>query len=83
MKVDQAALTGESLAVSKRVGDVMYSGSTVKQGEGEFIVTSTGERTFIGRAAKLVATTENSGHFQQVRPSPLLALTCAKTSGSV
>ena len=32
LSVDQAALTGESLPVSKKVGDGAYSGSIAKQG---------------------------------------------------
>lgn len=66
MKIDQAALTGESLPVSKTSGQTLFSGSVVKQGEGEMVVTSTGENTFIGRAAHLVSETEGSGHFQLI-----------------
>ena len=33
LSVDQAALTGESLPVDKKVGDDAYSGSIAKQGE--------------------------------------------------
>ncbi|XP_031108199.1 ATPase 8, plasma membrane-type-like [Ipomoea triloba] len=66
LKIDQAALTGESLPVTKAAGDVAYSGSTVKQGEIDAVVIATGIRTFFGKAAHLVDSTNNVGHFQQV-----------------
>eukprot|EP00911_Craspedida_sp_UC1_P002201 UC1_evm1s1682 len=66
VSVDQAALTGESLPVSKKVGADLFSGATLKQGELVAVVVATGVNTFFGKAAHLVATTENKGHFQQV-----------------
>ncbi|WP_180900877.1 plasma-membrane proton-efflux P-type ATPase [Martelella soudanensis] len=53
--IDQAALTGESLPVTKKIGDLAYSGSVVKQGEMAGVVIGTGGNTFFGRTAKLVA----------------------------
>uniref|UniRef100_A0ACD5ZA50 Uncharacterized protein n=1 Tax=Avena sativa TaxID=4498 RepID=A0ACD5ZA50_AVESA len=66
LKVDQAALTGESMAVNKHAGQGVFSGSTVKQGEIEAVVIATGVHTFFGKAAHLVDSTNNVGHFQQV-----------------
>ncbi|KAJ1943781.1 hypothetical protein GGF37_002493 [Kickxella alabastrina] len=67
VKIDQAALTGESLPTSKDAGDEVFSGSTVKQGEAEAVVIGTGLNTFFGRAASLVAgANEGMGHLQQV-----------------
>ncbi|KAK8514327.1 hypothetical protein V6N12_009034 [Hibiscus sabdariffa] len=66
LKIDQSALTGESLPVNKNAGDEVFSGSTVKQGEIEAIVIATGVHTFFGKAAHLVDSTNNVGHFQQV-----------------
>ncbi|CAI0554191.1 unnamed protein product [Linum tenue] len=66
LKIDQAALTGESLPVTKSPGDGVYSGSTCKQGEIEAVVIATGVHTFFGKAAHLVDSTNNVGHFQQV-----------------
>jgi H+-transporting ATPase len=63
--VDQAALTGESLAVTKAKNDTVYSGSIVKKGEMTAVVTSTGVNTFFGRTAKLVAGAGAQSHFQQ------------------
>ena len=56
ISIDQAALTGESLPVSKKIGDVGYSGSIAKQGEMSAVVIGTGNNTFFGRTASLVAT---------------------------
>lgn len=55
LKIDQSALTGESLPVTNGV----YSGSTCKQGEIEAVVIATGVHTFFGKAAHLV---ENTTH---------------------
>jgi H+-transporting ATPase len=63
--IDQAALTGESLPVAKKVGDEAYSGSVVKQGEMEGLVIATGSNTFFGRTAKLVAGAGAVSHAQK------------------
>jgi len=61
----EAALTGESLPVSKKSGEGAYSGAIVKQGEMTAVVTATGVNTFFGRTAKLVAAAGNISHFQR------------------
>ncbi|WAQ84579.1 hypothetical protein PtA15_5A149 [Puccinia triticina] len=67
VSIDQAALTGESLPISKAVGDQCFSGSICKQGEAEGIVSATGANTFFGRAATLVgAENDSTGHMQAV-----------------
>ncbi|XP_017219110.1 ATPase 9, plasma membrane-type isoform X2 [Daucus carota subsp. sativus] len=66
LKIDQSALTGESLPVNKNPGDEVFSGSTCKQGEIEAVVIATGVHTFFGKAAHLVDSTNNVGHFQMV-----------------
>ena len=63
--IDQAALTGESLPVAKKVGDEAYSGSVVKQGEMASVVIGTGSNTFFGRTAKLVAGAGAVSHSQK------------------
>ena len=55
ISIDQAALTGESLPVSKKIGDEGYSGSIAKKGEMSAVVIGTGNNTFFGRTASLVA----------------------------
>ncbi|CAI0542529.1 unnamed protein product [Linum tenue] len=69
LKIDQAALTGESLPVTRSPGDEVFSGSTCKQGEIDAVVIATGIHTFFGKAAHLVDSTNNVGHFQQVLTS--------------
>ncbi|KAL6010465.1 ATPase 10, plasma membrane-type [Asimina triloba] len=66
LRIDQSALTGESLPVTKKTGDEVFSGSTCKHGEIEAVVIATGVHSFFGKAAHLVDTTEVVGHFQKV-----------------
>ncbi|MBN2615759.1 MAG: plasma-membrane proton-efflux P-type ATPase [Bacteroidales bacterium] len=65
LSIDQAALTGESLPVNKKAGDVAYSGSVAKQGEMIALVVATGVNTFFGNTAKLVQSAGSVSHFQK------------------
>ncbi len=65
VQVDQSALTGESLPVEHKSGDVVYSGSILKQGEIDAIVFATGKDTYYGKAAQLVESTEVRSHLQR------------------
>jgi H+-transporting ATPase len=65
LSVDQSALTGESLPVDKKQGDLAYSGSIAKQGEMVGVVTATGMNTFFGQTARLVSTAQHVSHFQR------------------
>ncbi len=65
ISIDQSALTGESLPVTKKSGEDAYSGSVVKQGEMVAVITATGANTFFGRTAKLVAAAGSVSHFQR------------------
>jgi len=65
LAIDQSALTGESLPVNKKVGEIAYSGSVAKQGEMLAVVTATGGDTFFGRTAKLVQNAGAISHFQK------------------
>ena len=69
LKVDESALTGESLGVEKMIdaiegevplGDrtnMVYSGSFVTYGRGSFVVTGIGMETEVGKIASLLKTT--------------------------
>ncbi|UCF91973.1 MAG: plasma-membrane proton-efflux P-type ATPase, partial [Desulfobacterales bacterium] len=65
LSVDQSALTGESLPVNKTPGDSAYSGSIAKQGEMLGLVTATGNDTYFGQTARLVASARPVSHFQK------------------
>jgi H+-transporting ATPase len=66
--VDQAALTGESLPVDKKVGDDLYANAVIKQGDMIAQVTGTGKNTYFGRTVGLVAKAqmEERSHFQKM-----------------
>jgi H+-transporting ATPase len=65
VQVDQSALTGESLPVEHKPGDVVYSGSILKQGEIDALVYATGKDTYYGKTAELVETAETRSHLQR------------------
>lgn len=55
IEIDEAALTGESLPVTKFQGSKCLMGSSVVRGEVEGTVESTGAATFFGKTAALLA----------------------------
>lgn len=65
LMVDQSALTGESLPVEAREGDIVYSGSIARQGEMNGAVVATGMATYFGRTASLVQEAKTPSHFQK------------------
>ena len=70
LKVDESALTGESLGVEKTTGiiisqvplgdrtNMVYSGSFVTYGRGKFLVTGVGMDTEVGKIAGMLKNTE-------------------------
>jgi len=64
MDIDQSGLTGESLPVKKCPGDKVYSGTVVKRGEQDFIVTETGEHAEIGKGVALIQSVESKGQVE-------------------
>ncbi|MFI4962580.1 MAG: plasma-membrane proton-efflux P-type ATPase [Legionellales bacterium] len=65
IEVDQSALTGESLPVSRNAGDAVFSGSIIRQGEIEALVYGTGTNTYFGKTAELVEEAHTVSHFQR------------------
>ncbi|HTQ03045.1 MAG TPA: plasma-membrane proton-efflux P-type ATPase [Polyangiaceae bacterium] len=65
LTVDQSALTGESLPVDRRAGDLVYSGSIARTGEMRGVVSAIGMETYFGKTARLVQTAQTRSHFQQ------------------
>jgi H+-transporting ATPase len=65
LEVDQSALTGESLPVARNSDEGVYSGSIVKRGEADALVSATGVNTFFGKTAQLVETAHTISHFQR------------------
>jgi len=65
VQVDQSALTGESLPVTHKSGEAVFSGSILKQGEIDGLVYATGQGTYLGKTAHLVESTHTVSHFQR------------------
>ncbi len=67
LQVDQSMLTGESLPVSKSVGEEVYGNAFVKLGSMVAQVTATGEHAFFGKTATLVkrAGEQSVSHFER------------------
>jgi H+-transporting ATPase len=64
--VDQSAITGESLPIDKKTGDVVYSGSLVRKGEVTGVVTATGVHTYFGKTTQLVQLAKPKLHMEEV-----------------
>ena len=65
IEVDQSALTGESLPVTRKSGEAVFSGSIVRQGESGALVYGTGMNTYFGKTAELVQEAHTVSHFQK------------------
>jgi H+-transporting ATPase len=65
VEVDQSALTGESLPVTRKTSETVYSGSIIRQGEIEALVYGTGQNTYFGKTAQLVQEAHTVSHFQR------------------
>ncbi|HUW50555.1 MAG TPA: plasma-membrane proton-efflux P-type ATPase [Sulfuricella sp.] len=68
LSLDQSALTGESLPVNKKVNEIAYASTIVKQGEMLAVVVNTGANTNFHTVVALVAkaSLEERSHFQKM-----------------
>lgn len=57
--VDQAAITGESIPVSRKAGDRVFAGSTIRLGDIEVRVDRVGDDTSIARIVHMVEDAQN------------------------
>jgi len=66
--IDQSALTGESLPVSKKINEVAYANTIIKQGEMLAVVVNTGMHTNFSSVVSLVARSslKERSHFQEM-----------------
>jgi len=65
VEVDQSALTGESLPVTRKPGEAVFSGSIIRRGEIGAMVYATGANTYFGKTAQLVQEAHTVSHFQR------------------
>lgn len=66
--IDQAALTGESLPVNKKINEIAYANTVIKQGEMLAVVINTGMETNFSNVVSLVAkaSLKERSHFQRM-----------------
>ncbi|KAK9427733.1 E1-E2 ATPase-domain-containing protein [Lipomyces doorenjongii] len=66
---DQSSITGESLAVDKYMGDLVYYTTGCKRGKAFAVVTASAKNSFVGRTAALVESAKDQGHFNAIMNS--------------
>lgn len=66
---DQSAITGESLAVDKYMGEVAYYTTGCKRGKAYGIALTPARSSFVGRTASLVQGAKDQGHFKAIMNS--------------
>jgi len=66
LEVDQSTLTGKSLPVLEKSGEILYSGSIARKGEATGVVISTGPRTLFGKTAQLIQIAKPKLHIDEV-----------------
>lgn len=63
---DHSAITGESLAVDRYMGDVIYYTTGCKRGKSYAVVQAPARTSFVGRTASMVQSAKGAGHFELV-----------------
>jgi len=63
---DQSAITGESLAVEKYMGDTVYYTTGCKRGKAYAVVITSAKTSFVGRTASMVSGAQDQGHFKAI-----------------
>ncbi|HJH31076.1 MAG TPA: cation-translocating P-type ATPase [Methanosarcinaceae archaeon] len=64
LKVDEAALTGESGAVEKNESDMVFAGTQIVHGKCKAVVTATGMQTRLGQIAGMIQEVEEKTPLQ-------------------
>lgn len=64
VSVNESALTGESMDVTKEAGETIFSASTISHGEVIASVSAIGAKSSFGKTAELVRTAEAPGRLQ-------------------
>lgn len=64
VSVNESVLTGESIDVTKKAGETIFSASTISHGEAIAGVTATGTKSSYGKTAELVRAAEAPGRLQ-------------------
>ena len=64
LKVDESALTGESMAVEKSNGDLVLAGTQIVHGKCKAVVIATGMHTSLGKIAGMIQESEETTPLQ-------------------
>ena len=81
LELDESLLTGESLAVAKRPGDAVHSGTLVVKGYGQAEVYATGVHTELGRIGVSLATLETEKTSLERETARIVKLVAAAAIG--
>ncbi|KAH1330718.1 hypothetical protein KXX47_005503, partial [Aspergillus fumigatus] len=63
---DHSAITGESLAVDRYMGQLIYYTTGCKRGKAYAVVQSGAKTSFVGKTASMVLAAKGAGHFEIV-----------------